>query len=367
MAGGGTGGHITPILTIAKALKKAYPQIELIYFGDHSEITTKLTGDTDMSIKRIYAGKFRRFSSRWYVQIFAIKQLILNLADIPKTIFGFFQSLWMLHKIKPSAVFVKGGFVGLPVGLAAWVLGIPLIIHESDVSAGITNRILAPLAAKIAVSFPKEYFKNWRKYNLFFTGNPIRDDLFDNPHRLQSAFSNIKSEKPVLLVVGGSRGSEAINNAIWSNLSSLKKNWEIIHVVGAKQAVPMRAQKTASYHPFDFLGKEMGEAYAKAKVVVCRGGMSTLSEIAAFGKPAVVVPHPQLPRNHQVLNVKVFEKEDAAVVIEQTELEKSLPHVLADLAKNPKLLQALSNRIKKLAKPHADREIAKLIYQASKP
>ena len=298
---------------------------------------------------RIQAGKLRRYQGlRWWQQLLKIRTLLLNIIDVFRFGIGCLQSLWRLWRLRPDRVFIKGGYVGLPVGFAAWLLRIPCIIHESDCVPGLTNRLLSRFTSYRVSGFAIEGF--WD------LGNPIRQSLLE-PTSLDRRHFGIESQCPIILVMGGSLGSKSINTAAQA-LAARTEAYELIHIYG--RATPPLDMDYPHYHPYEFLHEEMAAALQLADIVVSRAGANTLAELAALAKPTIVVPHPNLSGDHQTRNAQHWS--DALVLVPQAELsaqrlQQEIDTLLGDAAERSRLQQ----RLHSYARPTAAADIAEYI------
>ena len=356
------------MLSCAQALKQQNSQVELIYIGENDELTNQLVRSSGLPPRYILAGKWRRYpADRWWAQVIDWQTHILNFRDVFKLFIGFWQSLFILLRLQPQVVFVKGGYVGLPVGIAAWLLGKPLIIHESDIVPGLTNRVLAHLSATVATGWPAKYYPGWDGRHLKFVGNPIRSE-FSHPASVKSG-SKLARQRPTLLVIGGSRGARAINQAVSEHLAELTADLQVIHISGRGEYE--RLKQVASeqgisrdYHLYPWLElDELIAAYRAATVIVSRAGMNTLAEVAAIGRPLIVVPHPNTPGDHQRRNALALEQEQAAIMIEQAQLDNRLVPAVKELLAASEHQQLLIKGIRHLAKPDAAQALAKAILE----
>ncbi len=294
-------------------------------------------------------GKYRRYSGNaWWKALLDIKTLVLNIRDMIRFAAGFLKSVWLLVRLRPDRVFVKGGYVGLPVGLAAWVLRIPFIIHESDKVPGLTNRILQRFTPYRVSGFDTEGFVP--------LGNPVREDIL-RPAPLDRNHFAIKSQKPIVLVFGGSQGSHAINEVV-GELAASYDDMEIIHVHG--RSSPEKMPSYAHYHPYEFLMEDMPHALQLADVVVARAGANTLAELAVLAKPSIIIPHPNLSGDHQTENAVSWR--DSIVMMPQSELTAPALHDQLDrIVNDSKIKQALSHAIAERANPQAAADIAEYV------
>lgn len=370
LAGGGTGGHITPILNCAQALNKLDKNLQIHVFSKEGEISGELLAGTPWQLHYVQAGKFRRYRSRGFLKgLLDFKTWGQNLADLIRLKIGILQSLAQLYKLKPAVVFVKGGYVGLPVGIAAWVLGIPLVIHESDARAGLTNRILAHLARTIATGWPLEYYPKWQHKHLVFTGNIVPVDLssMPKPPEARSLFKLPPLDLPVLLVMGGSGGSRALNDAILGHLAEITAKYQVIHITGRADydRVAGRADTIRPaadhYRSYGFLGADLKLAYQLADVILTRAGANSLAEIMAVGKPAIVVPYPYSTSGHQAANAAILDDFEAAVVIREEDLNKKLMHTLEDIQNNAPKTKAMIKHLRSLHVEGSAEKLAKEI------
>ncbi len=303
LTGGGTAGHVMPHLAILPEMQRAGWQI--LYIGS-SGIEKKLASGAGIAFYTISAGKLRRYLS------------LQNFFDLFKVGLGFLQSLWGLWRFKPDLVFSKGGFVGVPVALAAKLLGIPVLIHESDLTPGLANRIVSRFAAKIMYSFP-ESEKYLPRSKAVHTGTPIRSDLGSGDKfkaRQLCGFAG-EAEKKVVLVAGGSLGAAAINDVIAQNLTHLTERYQWIHLTGQGKRTVLNQPGYAS---FEYLGSELKDVLALADFVVCRGGANSIFEFLALKKPMLIVPLEKGSRGDQIDNAKSFAKMGWAHVLYEKDL-----------------------------------------------
>jgi len=327
--GGGSGGHIFPIIAIVQELKKIYrgDDLQLYFIGPKGEIPFSYLTEEGIKVKKILAGKFRRY--------FNPLSFLQNLIDIFfKVPIGIAQSFFYIFFLAPDLIFSKGGYGSLPVVLTGYLLGTPIIIHESDVVPGLVNRFLSKFAMEIFVSFPVEKIKYLPKEKMIFVGNPIRLDILGIDKKDGSNFFSIKSRKPVILILGGSQGSQRINEVIFDILNELLIDFEVIHQVGQnnfKEAeyfveVIIDKKLRENYHYYSFLNiKELSLALNLADLVISRSGSGSISEIAAVGKPSILVPLPESAQNHQLENAYLYAQRGACIVIEENNLT---PHFL---------------------------------------
>jgi len=314
----------------------------------------KIVAGAGLTFAPISAGKFRRnhFDSG-LAKIFNVSTLGPNARDSLKTIQGVGQAMRILRSFKPDVVFLKGGFVCLPVGIAAKMLGIPFVIHESDVTPGLTNRILSRWADKIAVGFPVKSYRLFDQEKLVYVGNPVRTNILSS-HRLEGiAHFGLDEALPVILVTGGSQGAAQINNAVLSALSGLTEKYQIIHQTGEGEIARIRfdlsrlgkAPHLDRYHPYGFLMNDMGLALAAADLVIGRAGVNTINDSAVLGKPTILIPNFEMA-GHQVENARVLSRQGAVRVLDGATLTGAkllaeITTVLGDEAEQARLSAAI--------------------------
>ena len=307
LTGGGTAGHVTPNLAIIPELKSK--GLEVHYIGQINGIEQKLVEGVVDYYHHISAGKLRRY--------FDFK----NFTDVFKIVLGVLKSIFLLLKIKPGVVFSKGGFVSCPVVWASWLLRIPVIIHESDLTPGLTNRLSAPFAKKICYSFP-ETIKYINSSKAVYTGIPVRSVIQNGNASQGKKICNFKSDKPVLLIVGGSLGSKVINDLIRENIDTLSSEFSICHICG-QNGLDESLMDRVDYRQFEYVDQELPDFFAMADLVISRAGATILFELLAVKKPSLLIPlSKKASRGDQILNAKSFAKQGLAVVVEEESLSE---------------------------------------------
>ncbi|RBP41122.1 undecaprenyldiphospho-muramoylpentapeptide beta-N-acetylglucosaminyltransferase [Garciella nitratireducens] len=305
MTGGGTAGHVTPNIALFPSLRKN--GFEIFYIGTESGIEKKLIEQENIPYFSIKAGKLRRY--------FDIK----NITDISKISKGYFQALSIIHKIKPNIVFSKGGFVSSPVVWAAWTKRIPVIIHESDITPGLANKISIPFSKSICYSFP-ETINYLPKDKSKLTGIPVRQNLFQGNKNFGKKLCSFDSKSPIVLIIGGSLGSQVLNNIIRSSLQDLLKNFQICHICG-KGNFDLNLKNLKGYKQFEYVSDELPHLFAAADIIISRAGATTLNEILALKKPNILIPlSKQASRGDQILNAESYKKHGFSFVIREEEL-----------------------------------------------
>ena len=302
LTGGGTAGHVTPNIALLPRLREA--GFEITYIGSYNGIEKQLLKEQKIPYYGISSGKLRRY--------FDIK----NFSDPLKVIKGLAQSIRLMRKIKPDLVFSKGGFVSVPVILAAKFCHVPSIIHESDLTPGLANKLAIPNAAKVCCNFP-ETLKYLPEEKAVLTGSPIRSELLTGNKENARRLCGFTKEKPVLFIVGGSSGSKFINDTIRGLLPELLKTYQVIHMCG-KGNIEAALDRTAGYKQFEYIGKELNDIFALADLVISRAGANSICELLALHKPNILIPlSANASRGDQILNAQSFEKQGFSVVIEE--------------------------------------------------
>ncbi|MDD4409453.1 MAG: UDP-N-acetylglucosamine--N-acetylmuramyl-(pentapeptide) pyrophosphoryl-undecaprenol N-acetylglucosamine transferase [Candidatus Pacebacteria bacterium] len=320
LTGGGTGGHIFPLVSVERELKiESDNEVDFLYIGPRDDFSVEAFERENIPVKRISAGKIRRY--------LALDSILNNLLDLFIRIpLGFIQSFWILCRYRPQGVFSKGGYGSVPVVMMARLLNISIFLHESDSIPGFANRLISVLATQVFISFPdsNKYFSDQKT---ILSGNPIRSSInrrYDSG--LKKVF-DIVGGKPLLVILGGSQGSVRLNNIIIENLDYLLEKFEIIHQTGRiDHERVLKARNTCKYveryHVYDFFDEEkMAIALSFADCAISRSGSSSITELAAIGVPCVLIPLPESAQNHQLHNALTYCKETrSCIVIEEKDL-----------------------------------------------
>ena len=309
LTGGGTAGHVTPNIALLPRLKDL--DYEVFYMGSYDGIEKKLIEDFDIPYYGIATGKFRRY--------FDPK----NFSDPFRVVKGMREARKYLKEIKPDVLFSKGGFVSVPVVRAASSLGIPCIIHESDMTPGLANKLCIPVAKKVCCNFP-ETLEMLPAKKAVLTGSPIRQELSQGDKKAAYELCGFDSSKPVIMVVGGSLGSAAVNQAVRDILPDLLKDFQVVHLCG-KEKVDNLLLTTKGYKQFEYVRSEMKDIFAMADIVISRAGANAISELLSLKKPNILIPLPaSSSRGDQILNAKSFESQGFSIVIDEDDLTKKL-------------------------------------------
>lgn len=318
MTGGGTAGHVTPNIALMPALKEN--GFEISYIGSYDGIEKRLIEALNIPYYGISSGKLRRY--------FDLK----NFSDPFKVVKGYCQAVHLLKKIHPDVVFSKGGFVSVPVVLAAKHCKIPAIIHESDITPGLANKLAIPGATKVCCNFP-ETMKYLPSEKAVLTGSPIRQELLNGDASKAFSMCNFKNtEKPVILIIGGSSGSKVINTALRDLLPELLKRYNVIHLCGKGNLDPSLSN-TDGYAQFEYANKELADLFALSDLVISRAGANAICELLALRKPNILIPlSAAASRGDQILNANSFRSSGYSYVLEEenvsnTALLEAIEHV----------------------------------------
>lgn len=305
LTGGGTAGHVTPNLALLPVLKER--GYEIHYIGTYNGIERKLIEGAGIPYDGISSGKLRRY--------FDLK----NFTDPFRVLKGYAEALRLMKKYRPDVVFSKGGFVAVPVVLAAKHYKIPTIIHESDMTPGLANKICIPSAAKVCCNFP-ETLPCLPADKAVLTGSPIREELLKGDRLTGLQYAGLSAEKPVILVIGGSLGSVAVNKAVRSILPELLKTYQVIHICG-KGNLDETLIGLEGYVQYEYVDAPLRHLFAAADLIISRAGANSICEILALRKPHILIPlSAAASRGDQILNAHSFEKQGFSTVLEEENL-----------------------------------------------
>ena len=330
MTGGGTAGHVTPNIALFDSLQK--DGYEIHYIGSYEGIEKGLIEDKKIPYYGISSGKFRRYRS-WK-----------NLTDPFRVLHGFFQARRLLGRIRPNVVFSKGGFVSVPVVMAAKTRHIPVIIHESDLTPGLANKLAMPSATKVCCNFP-ETLPYLPKEKAVLTGSPIRQELLHGNKQAAKDFCGFTGDLPILMVMGGSIGSVYINNAIRGCIDTLLTKYQIIHLCG-KGNIDESLKDKKGYAQFEYISENLPDLFAAADLVVARAGANSICELLALHKPNILIPLSRnASRGDQILNANSFAKQGFSAVLEEEEVtsEKLMATIDDVMAHRSKDIDAMKN------------------------
>ena len=312
LTGGGTAGHVTPNIALLPALKEAGYEIQ--YMGSYDGIEKKLIADFEIPYVGISTGKFRRYLD------------IKNFTDPFRVIKGFAEAKKYLKEYRPDVVFSKGGFVSVPVVRAAASLGIPCIIHESDMTPGLANKLCIPVAKKVCCNFP-ETLKNLPEAKAVLTGSPIRAELAQGNKIAGLDLCGFTANKPVLMVMGGSLGAANVNKAVREALPMLLEDFQVVHLCG-KGKMDNLLLTTPGYKQFEYITTELKDLFAMTDIVISRAGANAICELLALKKPNILIPLPAASsRGDQILNAASFESQGFSMVLQEEDIT---PQLLSD-------------------------------------
>ena len=302
LTGGGTAGHVTPNLALIPSLKDH--GFEIRYIGSYEGIEKKLITDAGIPYDGISSGKLRRY--------FDLK----NFSDPFRVLKGYAEACKLIKNYKPDVVFSKGGFVSVPVVLAAKRYHVPTIIHESDMTPGLANKICIPSAAKVCCNFP-ETLQYLPKDKAVLTGSPIRRELLTGDRLSGLQYTHLSADKPIILVIGGSLGSVTVNQAVRSILPRLLTNFQVIHICG-KGHLDESLIGRPGYVQYEYVDAPLRHLFAAADIVLSRAGANSICEILALRKPNILIPlSAAASRGDQILNARSFEKQGFSTVLEE--------------------------------------------------
>lgn len=377
VTGGGSGGHITPILAVAAEIKRLHSDVKVVYIGQKGDRLIDIP-QNDPNIDECFtipAGKFRRYHGEGWMQLLDYKTQYLNVRDGFRTIGGLFKSWKIIGKVRPDAVFTRGGFVSVPVALAAWLRGVPYMTHDSDSSPSLANRLIARWATLHAVALPKELYP-YPQEKTYSVGVPINAEYKPVDISLMTKFRKelgLESYKWVVCVTGGGNGAKALNDIVLENaayLLSSYPNLALIHIAGRSLA----GDVTKAYKGLlsqsdrkrvivkDFV-TDLYKYSGAADIIIARGGATNLAEFSAQGKACIIIPSKQL-----VWNVKnAHALADANAIIElsedHAEQERRLAHTVSELIDNSEKRMEITKKFAQFSKPNATADIVKLILK----
>lgn len=382
MTGAGSGGHITPLLAVAHELKQQDPKTKIIYIGQKGDSLGDVPAQ-DKSIDTTYmirAGKLRRYHGEGWRQLLDMPTLFKNLRDMVWTVVGLWQSYWLLRKLMPDAIFIKGGFVGVPVGLSAASLHIPYITHDSDAMPGLANRIIAQWARLHAVALPKEIYK-YPASKTETVGVPL--SRFYRPFTEKEVAEarkriGLPAKSHVVLVTGGGLGADRLNDAVLACAPELLERYKdlwIVHLSGRPHETAVRQKYQKLLEP-EAAKRVIVKGFVTdlywysgaSDIVVSRAGATSIAESAAQKKACIVVPNPVLAGGHQLKNAEVLAERKAVLLVSSAKLQqdhRALMPALVSLLDNPAMAQALGERLSALSEPHSAERLAELLRKVA--
>ncbi len=377
LTGGGTGGHLTPLIAVASALRAiaeqgrmmepdpSAPPLELAYLGVVTDLDRAALTAANIPFRHIPSGKIRRYLSGAHL---TAVDLLFRLP------IGVLRALWTLFFVMPDVVFSKGGYGSIPVVLVSWIYRIPVLLHETDLVPGVANRKLARYASAIGVSF-RDAEKHFPAAKTFVAGTPLRP-AFRAPPAAVAARQRLglHDRKPVVFVTGGSQGAQRINTVVLAALPKLLTEAQVLHQVGENNSEAVRrfvqtdlkhVPDLADYHLVASLREDdMAASLAAADLVVSRAGGTALAEIAAVGRPSLLVPLREAAQDHQWENAYFFREHGAAVVLDESNLTPTLfLSTVERVLGNPQDLRLMAERVRQLHRPGAAEEIARTLVE----
>ncbi|HYH75748.1 MAG TPA: UDP-N-acetylglucosamine--N-acetylmuramyl-(pentapeptide) pyrophosphoryl-undecaprenol N-acetylglucosamine transferase [Candidatus Saccharimonadales bacterium] len=378
VTGGGSGGHITPILAVAHELKQINPAIEIIYIGQTGDGLGDIPAQ-DPNIDVLYtvrAGKLRRYHGEGLRQLLDVPTVLKNIRDMFYVVAGLWQSFRLLRKLRPDVLFIKGGFVGVPVGLSAAALRIPFATHDSDALPGLANRIVARWARIHAVGLPKEVY-NYPQDKTVTVGVPLMHQYYPyTAQQVQDARRQVGIDPSgrVLFVTGGGLGAQRLNDAVADCVPELLQRYPdltIVQLAGRAHEAALRQRYKKTLSPVQQQRVAVKgyvtnlHAYSgAADVIITRAGATSIAEFAAQQKACVVVPNPVLAGGHQLKNAQVLAERRAVRLVDEVKLRqdsRALMPAVTELFDNPRLAKDLGQKLGKLAQPDAAKRLAVLL------
>lgn len=349
--GGGTGGHVYPAMAVIERMNRE--EWDIYWLGSRKGMEKGIIGRTGISYYGIFSGKLRRY--------FSLK----NFTDLFRIVVGFVQSLILLKKLKPHVLFSKGGFVTVPPVLAASLLGIPVLTHDSDVAPGLATKINGRSADRILVSSKEseKFFPTSMKEKIYVTGNPVRLSLFSGNAETARQMTGAPKGKPVILVMGGSLGAEQINQLVLKNLHTLTEKYFIIHQMGEKN---FKKTNMENYYPVPYFNDELSHIFALSDLVVSRAGAGALWEFASAGLPSLLIPLEAGSRGEQLRNSEVFVQKGCSLMLKGEIASETFLDTIADIVDNETKLKEMKNAAYETGKGDSAVLISRMIEEVSK-
>lgn len=367
LTGGGTGGHLVPLIAFIREMRRQWrgkEELRFFYIGPKDDFVQVLLSHEGVKIRQIAAGKLRRYGG--------VGPLSQNVFDLCfKMPWGVLQSLWIMFALGPDMMFSKGGYGALPPMMAAWMLRIPMFLHESDSRPGLANLVAGRFALKVFTSFPQTL--DFPSKKAVPVGNLIRREILTGSKEEAKVLFHLVGDRPLLLVLGGSQGSQRLNDMILAMLDQALQEFEIIHQVGEKNLEQIKKEARVMinpaseqyYHAVPFLREvDLRHAYAAASLVISRSGSGVVFELASLGKPAILIPLPESAQQHQIRNAYDYASTGAAIVLEEPNL---IPHFfmakLRYLFSQPKELEKMSASAQSFARPNAAEIVSRYLIE----
>jgi UDP-N-acetylglucosamine--N-acetylmuramyl-(pentapeptide) pyrophosphoryl-undecaprenol N-acetylglucosamine transferase len=354
LTGGGTGGHLTPLVAVAKKIREKMPDAEFYFIGPKGKLENDIMGQENIPIRNILTGKLRRYFS------------VHNIIDFFKIPLGIMKSMWLLLVLMPDAIFSKGGYASFPVVVVGWLYRIPILIHESDSNPGLANSMLGKFSRRVAVAYP-EAEKYFPAAQVVLTGNPLSAVIDKGDiNRARQTF-NLTESRKVIYVTGGSQGSKSINDKVLRILPQLMHKYQIIHQTGENNfeevchmagELGFKAERDG-YFPVAFIRENIEDVFAVADLVISRASATTISEIAANKKPAILIPLETSASDHQRMNAYSLARIGGCVVMEESNMGGSmLLEKIDEIMDSEMLRNKLAENIGTFYHPDAAEKIA---------
>lgn len=348
LSGGGTMGSVSPLLAVCQEIKKIEAEAEFMFLGTRNGPEKAVVESYKITFRAIASGKLRRYFD-WR-----------NFSDPFRIVSGFFQARMILKEFKPEVVLVAGAFVGVPVVWVAWLMRIPVLVHQQDIEIGLANKLMAPFAKKISVSFDVS-LKEFPAGRTVLTGNPIRQEFYSCDRLKSLDFFKLKAELPTILITGGGTGSKKINSVMAQALPKLVKFCQVIHTTGIGKSFVFESD---NYRQYEFLSHEMPEALCVADLVIARAGLSTLTELSVCAKPAIIIP---LYKTHQEFNAKHYQKHNAIIMLSEPSLKAEMfVSLIRELLADKNKLAVLSENIRTIMPDRGAKQVADLLLNLKK-
>ncbi|HTE58448.1 MAG TPA: glycosyltransferase [Verrucomicrobiae bacterium] len=373
LTGGGTGGHISPLLAVAHQLKKADPDCYVIYAGERNGRFAHMTdGNADIDkIVTIFAGKFRRYHGEsWLRRLLDLKTIALNIRDAVYIVLGIIQGIFLVKKLRPDVVLLKGGFVGVPIGVASAFWRKPFVTHDSDAMPGLANRLVAKWAVYHATGMPAEFY-TYPPESVRYVGVLTTADYKPVDAHLQAQYKkelSLPGKSRVLMITGGSTGARRLNDGMRQVVPGLLQDYAdlfVIHQVGKGQADTYGDFSHERLEVLEFL-QPLYRYSGAADVVVTRAGANALAEFGVQGKACVVVPNPLLTGGHQLKNAENLVRHNAVLVVDEADFKRdtsALDAAIRSLLQDPERRQKLASKLQDISIPDASRKLALLLLE----
>lgn len=354
LTGGGTGGHLTPLVAVAKKIREKVPEAEFLFIGPKGKLEDEIMGRENIPIRNIPVGKLRRYFS------------LANLIDPFRVLGGIFKSLWLLLFHMPDAVFSKGGYASFPVVVAAWVYRIPVMIHESDSNPGLANSMLGKFADRVAVAYP-EAEKYFPAAQVVLTGNPLREDINQGDAARARQSLGFTESRKTIFIWGGSQGAKSINERVLRILPQLMHKYQVIHQTGENnfEEVERMAGELGfkvghdGYYAAPFFREDLKDILAVSDLVISRAGSTSIAEIAANRKPAIIIPLESSAGDHQRMNAYSLARIGGCIVMEENNMgEHMLLEKIDEILSDEALAKRLADNIATFYHPDATERIA---------